>query len=104
MLHDEVREAVVGGAAVEQPRDVWMLQPRQDLALAAEVPDDLRAVQAADHLDGHALLVLVVGAGGEVHRAHPTVAERAQQAVGPDPPLRSSVLRRLLDGRCLGIG
>ena len=42
VLHDEVGQPVVGGAAVEQPGDVGMLEAGQDLPLAAKVTDASR--------------------------------------------------------------
>ena len=37
VLHDQVRQAVVGRAAVEQAGDVRVLEPGQDLALGPEL-------------------------------------------------------------------
>jgi hypothetical protein len=46
VLHHEVRQAVVGGAAVEQPRDVRVVDGGQDLALGAEATDDVLGVSS----------------------------------------------------------
>ncbi len=81
VFHDEVWQAVGGRAAVEQPRDVRMFQPCQDLALGPELPHALRIEQAAHHLDGDLLQELVVVAFGEVDGAHAAFAEHAHQAV-----------------------
>ena len=51
-LHDEVRQAVVSGAAVEQAGDVWMIERGEDLSLFAEAAQDEVGVHAAlDQLD-----------------------------------------------------
>ena len=39
VLHDEVRLAGLGRAAVEEPRDVRVVQRRRDLPLAAEAAE-----------------------------------------------------------------
>ena len=38
VLHHEIRIPVFGIAAVEQPRDVGMIEVRQDLTFATEAP------------------------------------------------------------------
>src|SRR5258708_31412478 len=50
--HDEERAAVRGGAAVQEPGDVRVLQARQDLALAQEAGQDVVGVEPAfENLD-----------------------------------------------------
>ena len=64
-LHDVVRESVVGRAAVEQPRDVGVIEARQDLPLIAEPAQNEIGVHAAlDDLDRHLLLEMIVVANG----------------------------------------
>ena len=92
VLHREVRSSVGGDAAVEQARDVRMLETREDLALPEKAPDDLSTVRAgADELEGDLLFELAVGAIREEHAAHPTVADLPDQFVRPD-----AIARRLL--------
>ena len=45
VLHGEPRPPVVRDAAVEQPGDVRMVQPGEDLPLGEEAPADLVGVQ-----------------------------------------------------------
>lgn len=78
--HDEVGPARGRGAAVQQPRDVRVLQRRQDLALAGQ---QLGRRLAAQQLDGGALLVEAVGALGREHAAHAALAQLAGQPPGP---------------------
>ena len=76
VLHDEVRQALRRGAAVEEARDVWMVQGREDLAFVAKAPDhELGVHAAANHLERDVVLELVVGAAGEIDRAHAAAPE-----------------------------
>ena len=85
VLHDEVGHALVGAAAVEEPRDVGVVQRGKDLALGAEARQHVLGVHATlDDLERDPLLVLAVGALGEVDGAHPAPAELADQPVGAD--------------------
>ena len=74
-LHHEVRRAVGGQPAIEQARDVGMLERGQHLALGAEASDDAAVAGAAPHeLDRDLELVLAVGRarrrrGGPCRRA-----------------------------------
>src|SRR5690606_7705447 len=61
ILHREERTAVIGDTAIEQPRDVRVFEPRQDLPLAQEPPDRLARVgPAPDQLERVPLLELTV--------------------------------------------
>ena len=87
-LHHDVGRAVVGRAAVEEPRDVRMLEAGEDLPLPPEVADRVVAGAAdRDDLDRDPLAVLIVGARGQIDDAHPAVAELAEHAVGADAPV-----------------
>src|SRR5215469_12971820 len=80
VLHDEVG-AAVKEAAIEQPRDVGMLEAREDLALGVEAAQHCIGIHAAlDDLDGGALLELAVGAFGQVDGAHAAAAELTHHA------------------------
>ena len=83
---DDVGEAVLGGSAVEEPRDVGMLEGGQHLALGAETPQGFgRRPATADELDRHLLAERVVGPFRQVHRAHAAAAELVEKAIRPDP-------------------
>ena len=59
-----------------------MLEPGEDAAFLFEAAAQRGAIhRAADELDGHLLLVDVVGAAREVDRAHASVADLADQAI-----------------------
>ena len=62
VLHDQVRKSIVGCAAVENLRDVVVLNARQNLALHLKTREDLLAQQlrrlvkmSSDHFDGRLL-------------------------------------------------
>ena len=89
VLHDEVRNAFVGDAAVVEVGDVGVVQLREDLALAPEPAQQLgRGEVGRDELDRDAMLELPVGALGEVHGAHPALADDVEEAVRAELPAR----------------
>jgi hypothetical protein len=84
-FRDQVRPTVIGGPAVEQPRDVRVHQPGQDLALRDEPADELVGVEApAEDLERDALLEGPVRALGLVNGGHATSPDLAHHAVAPD--------------------
>src|SRR6266849_1756173 len=83
ILHHEVGKTVFGGAAVEKPCDVGVVQGGQNLPLILESAKNALAVHPPlDELDGDSLAVLLVGAVGFVHGPHPAVANLANKLVG----------------------
>ena len=63
-----------------------MLEGGEDLSLAAEPGERQFRIDVALHdLDRDALLVLIVGAGRLVHRAHAAHADEAHDGVGAEP-------------------
>ena len=75
--------------AVEEARDVRVLEAGEDLALLAEAPEDGLRVHAPAHdLHGDALLERPVGALAKVHGAHPAVADLLEDLPRADPRAR----------------
>ena len=66
-----------------QPRDVRMLEPREDLPLLAEALQQARR-RIRELLDRDALLELAVAALGEPDLAHAADTDAAQDAIGPN--------------------
>ena len=86
-LHHVVRQAVVGRAAIEQARDVGMIEAGQDLPLVPESPQDEIGIHAPlDDLDGDLLPEMIVSANSPVHRPHAPAADLFDDAVGPNAP------------------
>jgi hypothetical protein len=78
VLHDEVREAVRRGAAVDKRADVRVIERGQDLPLVPEAADDRLGVHAAaDRLDRRLSLEGIVGAPRQVDRAHSPASDRS---------------------------
>ena len=81
VLHDQKRPAVGGDAAVEQRRDVGVLEIREDLSLATESGERELGIQSAlDQLDRDPLSVFV-GPHSFVDRAHAAHADDADDLV-----------------------
>ena len=82
VLHDEIRDAVGGGTAIEQACDVAMIEARQNLALGAQAIVICAAHETGPHeLHGNVMAVLA-DALGEVHIAHAATTEAAAQLPG----------------------
>ena len=82
VLHDEVRETVLGRAAVEDARDVGVVEVREDPPLVAEsLEDEVGVHAAANELDRDGLLEALVAPRGEVDGPHPAVPELAHDLV-----------------------
>src|ERR1700676_5511603 len=85
VLHHEVRAAVLGRAAIEQPRDVGMREAGQDLPLVAEVPQDLLRIHApSDQLERDLLLKMTVGADSTVDSSHAALRHFFSDVVWPN--------------------
>src|SRR5262245_34110166 len=85
VFHHKVRQPVLCRSAVQQSRDVWMIEPRQNLPLVPKMSQHGVSVRAAfDQFDRNLLTILVVGTLGEKHRAHSAATEFANNAVTID--------------------
>src|SRR4029434_3729958 len=63
VVHDEVGQTIVGRACIEQPRDIWMIEPGQDLALRSETAQNLSRVGASiQYFDRNLFLKLTISA------------------------------------------
>ena len=97
-IHDEVRPATAGGAAVQHAGDVRVVHQGQRLPLGLEAGDDLPGVHAGlDQLDGDQALDRL-GLLGHPDAAHAALADLLNELVRADH--RAGALRgRLVDGR-----
>ena len=94
ILHDQVGQPVVGGAAVKQLRDVGMVQQRQDLALLTEAHEEkLRRARGQHDLDRDLLVESIVTAG-EVHDTHAAASDLALEAIRTNSPARLHPIER----------
>src|SRR4051812_40879056 len=79
VVHDEVRQTISGCACIEQPGDIWMIEPRQDLAFRSKTAQDLGGIGASiEYLDRNLFLKVTISALCQKNRAHPTAAKFAE--------------------------
>src|SRR5262245_59893406 len=98
VLHDDVRQAFVGRAAVEQKADVQSLQPRPRLPLAPEAVQDNRRIHASPpQLDRYLRPVLLGIALSEKDGPQPATAELPDQPVGANPGRRADRSARAME-------
>ena len=85
VVHHKIGRAILARARVDQPRNVGMIQPRQNLALRAEPSHQLFVVEIApQHLDGHLFFEITVGARRQVDRAHAAFPDFTHEHVSPN--------------------
>ncbi len=88
VFQDEIRLTAGRDAGIDQPRDIRMVQPGEQAALALE--SLLAARRAGAHqreiqqLDRGTPLEAAVGALGEPDRAHAALTDRRNQSIGAD--------------------
>jgi hypothetical protein len=104
ILHGQKRASVIGGAAVEQARDVRMLERGEDLSLAMEARQHVVRIHTApQHLDRHPLLEGPIVACAQIDRPHAATSELALDAKAGHTrgiaPRRVPVARRLAQQR-----
>ena len=84
-LHHQVRPAIAGDAAVEQPGDVGMDEAGEDAPLGEEpLVQRIAGVARADQLDRDAMFEVRAGPVGEIDGAHAAAADLRDDAVGAD--------------------
>src|SRR5271168_5402557 len=83
VLHDKPWSAIVEGVGVVEPRDRWMSELCERALLAGEAfAASRRQPGIAQELDRNQ--AAEVGAFREIDHAHPALAERVLDAVGPE--------------------
>ncbi len=100
VLHHQVGLTLRGRAAVEDGRDVRVLQERQDLTLLAKPPlGVLRGGAAAHQLQSDRLLERVVVTDRPIDGAHPPGGDYVEHAVGTDAGPGGALCRLRESGR-----
>ena len=93
VLHDEVGQAVVGRSAVDQARDVRMIELRQDLPFVAKTAEDVVGIEPApNELDRNFLAIFVVGSRRQINGAQTAPADFADDLVGAELPANERFL------------
>src|SRR3569833_783793 len=76
VLHNEVRQTVGGGAAVEQSRDVGVLESCKNQSLAPKPENRQTALGSVpNQFDGYPFVELAIGAGRKIDFTHPAAAD-----------------------------
>lgn len=79
ILHGDERSSVGRVTAIEQARDVGMIEPRQDLPFGAKARSQIGMEQTTcDDFQSDLLLILIVRALGEIDGAHAAVTEQSR--------------------------
>ena len=92
-IHDQIRNAVIGHAAIDQPHDIRMIKPRQNAPFGLERSGRFGAEIALDQLDRNRLFKQTVGAFAAPDIAHAAKPDAFNQPERPD-------LARRLNQRC----
>ncbi len=99
-LHHEIGLAIVGAAAIQQPRDAGMIEARQDAALAQQTRVQIGADQALpDQFDRHVLLERAIHAPCQIDRPAATASQFADRSIRPDRPAAAGAGLHRLDQR-----
>src|SRR5215469_12056545 len=76
VVHNEVGEAIFSCACIEQSRDVWVIEPRQDLTFCSKSAQDFSRVGSSiQYLDRDLFLKLTIRPLRQKNCAHPSVAK-----------------------------
>ena len=93
ILHHEEGQAIVARPAIEQPRDIRMVELGQNLALIAEPAQNVLRIEATpDQFERDLLSVFIVGARREIDGAQSTPANFTDDLVSAKTPTGESVL------------
>ena len=85
VLEHEVGQATAIDSAIEQVRDVGMVEPGEDPALLFEAANGLGGARGArQHFERGALLEAAVGPGDEIDQPHAAAADRLHDRPGAD--------------------
>ena len=83
VLHDEVRQSVIGCASIEKASDIWIIEVGKNLPFVTEMTKHRVGVHATfDQLDCDLLLVLLIRALGQIDGAHSAPANLTNDAIG----------------------
>src|SRR5258708_4499982 len=82
IFHDEIGQAFIGCSAIDEPRDVGMIELRQDLPLIAKATENSLGIESAtDELDCDFLAVFIVRPRCEIDSPQTAAADFANDLV-----------------------
>ena len=100
IFHHQIRPTLRVAAAVEQPRDAFVIQRRQDLSFLLETAQEFVGVGArAQQFHRAVLAEPAFAAFDEIHRAHAAAAQRAQCVPHADPEIMEAGFIGMSRGR-----
>src|SRR3954468_2115828 len=86
-LHDKVRQPLFGTAAVEELRNIGMIERCQNLALATKPLQDFTVfLFVVNDFDGHLFAICAIGALRQVDGAHASASDLPDQFVPAQLP------------------
>ena len=95
VLHDEIRQSVIGRSAVDQARDVRMIELRQNLPFIAKPAEDVVGIEPSpNELDRNLLAIFVVRARRQINCAQTAPANFADDLVSAELPASERLLHR----------
>src|SRR5579872_4853225 len=76
VFHYEIGESIFGDTAIQKACNVWVIEVCQDLPFTAKAQQQRMAFSESDRhrLDGHLLLIKIVGAGRQINLTHAAFA------------------------------
>lgn len=86
IFQHDVMPPVGGRATIQQPRNIWMFEPRQNLSFLAKALHNLITTNAGpDEFDRHLFMKSFVHPMRQKHRAHAAPPDLADDLIRPDP-------------------
>src|SRR3954463_6612308 len=86
VFHDEIRQTILGRSRVDQPGDVRVLEPGQNLPLCLKPTKYLIGIgPTPEQFNRHLLFELPIGPGSEVNAAHSTVPYFTDDLISAEP-------------------
>jgi hypothetical protein len=96
VFHDEVGETVVGRPAIDEPRDVGVIELCENLPFVAKTAENVLGVEPApDELDRDFLSIFIVGSRREIDCPQTAPADFANNLVSAKLTAHERLLRRL---------
>ncbi len=97
-LHHHIRQSILRCRAVYQPRDIGMIQVREDLTLGPEALHDEFGVESAAHeLDRNFLFIVRVRTARSIDLPHSTAPQQLDELIRAHSPPEPTVLIRIAE-------
>src|SRR5262249_21378582 len=85
VVHDEVGETIISCACIEQSRDVWMIEPCQDLTFCLEAAQNFSGIRSStQYFDRDLFLKLAISSFCQENCAHSASAKFTDDYIRSD--------------------